>query len=70
MLRIVRENFEAICWSQGLGNPDYDVVWSTIEHQCCTRIEELLQGFDRNEIEEVFRRNGKYYYENKLPDAK
>ena len=69
MLRTVRDNFEAICWSQSLGNPDYDIVWQEIERSCCTRIEELLQGFDRNEIEQVFRRNGKYYYENKLPNA-
>lgn len=60
MCRIVKENFETICWSQGLGNSHYDAVWQDIERKCCCRIEELLQGIDSS-YEEVVKINGKYY---------
>jgi hypothetical protein len=56
----VKENFETICWSHGLGNPNYDAAWQEIERKCCTRIEELLQGIDSS-LEEVIKVDGKYY---------
>jgi hypothetical protein len=60
MLSINRGNVEDIIGLQGFNN--YDEVWRDLEYKCCLRITDLLQGID-NDLVEVTKVNGRYYYE-------
>ena len=60
MLRINAGNLDSIVGLQGLNN--YDEVWRDLEYKCCLRIADLLKGID-NDLVEVTRKGGKYYYE-------
>lgn len=67
MLKILRENVESICFLDNLATSNFESLWYEIENNCCVRLRELLGGIDS--LEEAHKKNGKWYYENKLADA-